>query len=141
MVFEEEKPRNFALEIAKSFSEKGWLSLNILELSDKPVSALFGFRYRSKFYYYLAGFDPAYYRYSVGNLLLDQVIGQCIKDGLTEFDFMRGADEHKNRWNTSVRWNCQATLTRNGLMTSVRHQLYEEYWKQGKRFKFFLKIK
>lgn len=140
-VYAEEKYRNFHLEIAESFSRKGWLGLHSLELSDKPVCVLYGFRYRSKYYSYLSGLDPAYYRYSVGKLLFAHVISQCIDQGLNEFDFMRGAEEYKDRWNTITRWNGQAILTRKGILTSVQHWLYNEYWHQGNRLKYLLKMK
>lgn len=140
-VYAEEKTRNFALDIAKSFSQKGWLGLYLLELSDKPVSALYGFKYRSKFYYYLSGFDPAYRRYSVGKLLLAHVMNQCIKEGLNEFDFMRGGEEYKDRWNTLSRWNHQVILSKEGILASFQNKLYKEYWRQGNRLKYILKIK
>jgi CelD/BcsL family acetyltransferase involved in cellulose biosynthesis len=90
-VYAEEKYRNFHLDIAKSFSQKGWVGLYSLELSDKPASALYGFKYHSKYYYYLSGLDPAFYRYSVGNLLIAHAMSQFIRQGLNEFDFMRGS--------------------------------------------------
>lgn len=140
-VYAEENSRNFALDIAKSFSQKGWLGLHILELSDKPVSALYGFKYQSRFYYYLSGFDPAYYRYSVGNLLLAHVMSQCIQEGLSEFDFMRGAEDYKNRWNSLSRWNQQAILTKKGILASIQYRLYNEYRHQRKKLKYLLKMK
>lgn len=140
-VYAEEKYRNFHLEIAKSFAQKGWLGLYSLELTGKPVSTLYGFRYRSKYYSYLSGLDPAYYRYSVGNLLHAHVVSQCIHQELEEFDFMRGAEEYKDRWNAITRWNGQAILTRKGILTSVQHWLYNEYWHQGNRLKYLLKMK
>jgi CelD/BcsL family acetyltransferase involved in cellulose biosynthesis len=140
-VYAEEKTRNFALDIAKSFSQKGWLGLYLLELSDKPVSALYGFKYKSKFYSYLSGFDPAYRRYSVGKLLLSHAINECIKEGLTEFDFMCGGEEYKDRWNTLTRWNQQVILTKKGSLASFQNKLYKEYWHQGNRLKYILKIK
>jgi CelD/BcsL family acetyltransferase involved in cellulose biosynthesis len=139
-IFAEQKIRNFHLDIAKSFSQKGWLGLFSLKLSGNPVAALYGFKYRSKFYYYLSGFDPRYSRYSVGNLLMSFVIGECIQEGFAEFDFLRGAEEYKDRWNTMTRWNYQAILTRRGSLAKVQNWLYREYWRQGNRLKYLLKM-
>jgi CelD/BcsL family acetyltransferase involved in cellulose biosynthesis len=139
--YAEEKLRNFHLDIAKSFSQKGWLGLYVLEFSGKPVSVLYGFKYQSKFYFYLSGFDPAYYRYSVGTLLQAYVMMQCIKEGLSEFDFLRGAEEYKNRWTKTARWNYEAVLAKEGVIPKIQHHLYNLCWHQGNRIIYFLKIK
>jgi CelD/BcsL family acetyltransferase involved in cellulose biosynthesis len=131
--------RNFHFDIAQSFSKRGWLGLSLLRLSGKPVAALYGFKYREKFYYYLSGFDPRYSRYSVGNLMISGAIEQSIQEGLVEFDFMRGAEEYKDRWNTLARWNHEAILTRKGVRANIENWLYKEYWRQGNLLKYFLK--
>ena len=65
--FADEKFRSFHLEIAKIFSESGWLGLFIITLSGEPAAVSYGFKYKRKYYYYLSGFDPKFSRYSVGN--------------------------------------------------------------------------
>jgi CelD/BcsL family acetyltransferase involved in cellulose biosynthesis len=139
--FSDPKGRNFNLDIAKSFSQKNWLSLYILKLSGKPAAADYGFKYQSKYYAYLPGFDPKYSRYSVGNMLRAYMINKFIQEGLTEFDFMRGAEAYKDRWNAIARWNHQAILTRKSTLANVQHRLYNEYWHQGNRLKYLLKMK
>lgn len=140
-VFAGQRVRNFHLAVAKSFSQKGWLGLFLLRLSGVPAAALYGFKYMSKYYAYLSGFDPKYFSYSVGNLLFFRAIAECIKEGICEFDFMRGAEDYKDRWNTTARWNYQAVIAREGTLASVQHWLYNEYWRQGNRLKYFLKMK
>jgi CelD/BcsL family acetyltransferase involved in cellulose biosynthesis len=140
-VFADQKLRNFDLEIAKSFSQKGWLGLFLLKLSGNPVAALYGFKYRSKFYYYLPGFDPRYSRYGVGNLILSHVIAKCIQERLAEFDFLRGVEAYKNRWNTLPRWNKRIIIPRKNFLGNFRSWLYEEYWLKGSRLKYVLRIK
>lgn len=89
-VFSDQETRDFHREVAKCFLKKGWLGLFLLKLSGVPVAALYGFRYRSKFNFYLSGFDPQYSKYGVASLLIEHAISNCIQEGLTEFDFMRG---------------------------------------------------
>lgn len=139
--FADPKFRDFNLDIAKSFSQKKWLGLYILNLSGEPAAADYGFKYGSKYYAYIPGFDPRYYRYSVGNMLRAYMIRKFIQEGLVEFDFMRGAEEYKDRWNAIARLNRQAVLTRRGFLANVRHWLHNEYWHQGNRFKYLLKMK
>jgi CelD/BcsL family acetyltransferase involved in cellulose biosynthesis len=140
-VFSSSAIRNFHIEIAKKFFEKGWLGLYNLNVSGTPVASLYGFKYRSKYYGYLSGFDPKYFRFNVGSLLFLHAIEDCIRQGLAEFDFLRGTEEYKTRWNTKVRLNHQATLIRNGFFPKVENCLYTQYWNQGVRLKYLLKLK
>lgn len=126
-IFADPKSRNFHLDIAKSFAQKGWLSLFLLKLSDNIVAALYGFKYQAKFYQYQMGFDPDYSKYSVGNQLIAYTIGKCIEDELLEFDFLRGASLHKDHWTTKARWNLEAIIPRRGLLTSFQNSLYTKY--------------
>lgn len=139
-IFADQRFRNFHVDIARSFSQKGWLGLFLLKLSGKPASAIYGFEYMSKYYAYLSGFDPKYSTYAVGSLLFLHVIDKCIQEELVEFDFMRGAESYKDRWNTMTRWNRQVVLTRKGILIKLENWLYKQYWCQGKRLKYFLKM-
>lgn len=126
--FADEKFRNFNLDIAKSFAEKGQLGLFLLKLSDNPVAAMYGFKDQTKFYAYLSGFDLDYSKYGVGNQLLAYVMEKCIEDGLIEFDFMRGGEAYKDRWKTLSRWNQVAVIPRSGILSNTWYWLYTKIW-------------
>lgn len=139
--FADPKFRGFNLEIAKTFAQKNWLGLYILKLSGNVAAVDYGFKYNSKYYAYLAGFDPKYAYYGVGNILRLLLIRKLIQEGLTEFDFLRGAEKYKEyQWNAIPRWNHQAVLIRNGKLSTIQHWLYEQYWHQGNRLKYILKM-
>jgi CelD/BcsL family acetyltransferase involved in cellulose biosynthesis len=135
-VFANSKHRSFHLDIARSFSKRGWLGLFLLKLSGTPVAAHYGFKYKGKFFYYLSGIDPKYYRLSVGAILTSLVIADCIENGFREFDFMRGAEEYKSHWNTQNRWNHKAIIARQGLLEDMKYRLYNAYWFQANRLKY-----
>lgn len=132
--------RKFHLDIAKSFSQKNWLGLYVLKLSGKPAAVMYGFQYKSKYHSYLLGFDPKYSRYGVGNILKAYQINHFIQKGLTEFDMLRGSEWHKDSWHAIPRWNYQAILTKAGIRSSIQHWLYNEYWHQGNRLKYVMKL-
>jgi len=138
-IFADEKYRAFNLEIARLFSDKKWLCLFVMSLSGKPVAAAYGFKYQSKFYEYITGLDPAYVKYNVGNLLRAHMVSNLIQEGVLKFDFMRGAEEYKDRWNTTVRWNYGAVITRKGSLKNVKYQLYDTYWRQAGRLRYVVK--
>jgi CelD/BcsL family acetyltransferase involved in cellulose biosynthesis len=131
--------RDFHLEIARIFSRKGWLGLYCLELSGKPVAVLYGFKYMSKYYAYITGMDPAYNQFGVGNLLFLNVMAKCIENGLSEFDFIWGTDDYKWHWNATAKRNYKAIIPRMGALSNMKLFLYEQYWSQGNRIKFFQK--
>lgn len=99
--------REFHLEVARRFAEKGWLNLCFLTLNDIPVSAIYAFKYQNKMFNYLTGFEPKYSDYRVGHLLFMYSIKDSIKNGLREFDFMRGDESYKQQWNTLIRNNLE----------------------------------
>jgi len=139
-VFGDQRSRSFHMDVARSFAEKGWLGLYLLKVFDHPVAAHYGFKYRSKFYSYVTGFDPRYSKYGVGSLLAANIIANCIQDGLVEFDFLRGTEEYKERWNTTSRWNQRVVIPRKNFLSDFKSLLYEEYWRQGNRIKYLLRI-
>ena len=126
-VFTNQSVRNFHLNIAESFSRKGWLGLYAMSANDEIVACLYGFKYQSKFYYYLSGMNPFYSKYGPGNLLILFVLQKCIDDGLKEFDFLRGEEEYKTRWTSLSRKNFDVVLVKKGLCPLIRDWVARKY--------------
>lgn len=105
--FSEQRFRSFHLNVARSFAERGWLALNFLTLNDEPVAAGYAFKYRQKLFCYLSGFDPQFSEYHVGHLRHIHLIKHCIEQGLKEYDFLRGVESYKFRWNSSIKKNLE----------------------------------
>jgi CelD/BcsL family acetyltransferase involved in cellulose biosynthesis len=104
-VFASETVRDFHIDVARAFDEKGWLALYFLCVNDKPVAAIYSFDYDGKKYGYLTGFDPDFESYGVGNLLKMHVVGESIRKGFREYDLARGFESYKADWSTGVRTN------------------------------------
>lgn len=117
--FTDPKFRNFHLDVAKSFAEKGLLSLCFLTLNGEPVSAVYAFEYANKMFCYLAGFDPYYSEYRVGHLIFLNFIKNSIENGLREFDFMRGGESYKSHWNTMARKNLKIKAIRKRIVPMI----------------------
>lgn len=108
--------RNFHMEIAECFADRGWLGLYFLMLDGEPVSAQYTFEYGQKMYYYLAGFDPEYSDYSVGNLTTSYLLERCTRKGFREYDMMRGIEPYKVWWTQTYKRNFEIRLVREGLL-------------------------
>jgi CelD/BcsL family acetyltransferase involved in cellulose biosynthesis len=95
--------RDFHLDVASSFAEKGWLFMGLLTLDDETVACAYAFKYANKLYGYLSGFDPEYSKYGIGSLLHMNMIKCCIDEHLEEYDFLRGDEPYKRRWTPLAR--------------------------------------
>jgi CelD/BcsL family acetyltransferase involved in cellulose biosynthesis len=113
--FKEDAFRIFHIDVAECFANEGWLGLYFLMVDGKPVSVQYTFEYGQKMYYYLAGFDPEYSDYSVGNLTMLLLLERCVKKGFKEYDMMRGNEPYKTMWTRTCRRNFEIRLVKEGL--------------------------
>jgi CelD/BcsL family acetyltransferase involved in cellulose biosynthesis len=132
---------DFNLDVSQVMLQKNWLALFLLRLSGEPACVMYGFKYRFKFYEYLTGLEPSFGKFNAGNLLRAHMIEAFIHEGIREYDFMRGYEEYKERWNTAVRWNRRATIKKDGAAHSLKLWLYNNYVYQTRRTKELLHIR
>jgi len=109
--------RNFHMDVAERFADNKWLGLYFLMVDGDPVSAQYTFEYGQKMYYYLAGFNPQYANYSVGNLTIMSLLERCINNGFREYDLMRGDEPYKMLWTNTYRRTFEMRLIRQGLLS------------------------
>jgi CelD/BcsL family acetyltransferase involved in cellulose biosynthesis len=114
-IFSDERVMGFHLDIARSFAKNGWLLVAFLKVNGRRVSGQYNFIYANKLYCYLSGFDPVYAKYGLGSIIDFRLIEHCINAGIKEYDFARGQEPYKNRWNPRLRDNLRFTKIRKGL--------------------------
>jgi CelD/BcsL family acetyltransferase involved in cellulose biosynthesis len=103
-VFASDASKRFHREVAQVLSERGWVSLDLLKLDDRPLAAIYGFLYQGVYYFYLPGFDPtANSKASPGLLMLNHRIEQAICDGEHTVDLLQGAEPYKLECATNLR--------------------------------------
>ena len=139
------KVQEFHRSVAARFQECGWLRLHLIEIEGNCVSALYCFRYRNRTYYYLGGFSPEFGKYSLGTVLTGRAIQHAIQEGCTEFDFLRGNEPYKYRWQPEERINhrmlladarslrSRAMVTLNRVERYVEHRAKEFAENRGRR--------
>jgi CelD/BcsL family acetyltransferase involved in cellulose biosynthesis len=111
--------RNFHIDVAKCFAERGWLKLNFLTVNDEPIAARYGFEYNQKVYSYLSGWNPMYSHYRVGNLAIMYDVQNSIQKGLKEYDLMRGAETYKGLWTMKARKNLEIRFVQEDLFPRI----------------------
>jgi len=104
-VFNSQKVRDWYLEWARQFANKGWLALHFLTANDEPIAAHLAFEYKGVIHSGLTGLNSDFYGYGVGNLLTQHIIENCIRKGIKEFDFMKGSEPYKFKWDATYRRN------------------------------------
>jgi len=90
--------REFHERFAARAARRGWLYLAFLERDGKAIAGRYGFVYRGTYYAYQSGFAPEAADDSPGEVMLGLVIEDLIGRGVTEFNFLRGAQPHKFHW-------------------------------------------
>lgn len=93
--------RDFHREAAAGLMEAGWLQLYRLSLDGRPIASVYGFCRGARFYSYLGAFDPEMERFSPGVVIFLMIIEECIRNGIREFDFLRGRERYKYLWGAS----------------------------------------
>lgn len=95
----------FHREVAARFLERGWLRLRALRLGGSIIAVLYSFAAKGRLYSYLSGFDPVAAEFSPGKFILWLAIEDAIREGIREFDFLRGNEEYKYLWGPEDRIN------------------------------------
>ena len=95
--------KRFHKEVGRLFLRDQILNLQFLYGDKNPISALYAFNYGNKTYYYQAGSDPEWGKWSVGGVLLYLTLQKAFNDGYDEFDLLKGAESYKSLWSNANR--------------------------------------
>lgn len=107
----------FHRKFSRAALERGWLRLWVLEVDERPAAVWYGWHVGDRYSYYLAGFDEAYARYSIGMLLLAHTIRHAIEEGAAVYELLLGTEEFKLRFATGER------QVRTVIVSAPRHPL------------------
>ena len=69
------------------------------------MGVLYGFWWRDTFAAYQSGWDRAYARDGLGNVLILHALEFAAADGARSFDFLRGTEPYKYRFGARDRWD------------------------------------
>ena len=89
---------------------EGWPRMYALHFDSRLVGVQYWLEHSSILSYYQSGQDPDYDRWSVGTLLLHEVIEAGAATGVREVDLLRGDEAYKSNWATGVRCNCDVVV-------------------------------
>jgi hypothetical protein len=78
-------------------------SLNLLYIEGVPSAYHYGFIYNRKYYAWRTAFIPQLMEYAPGLIILNETLEYFCRQGLTEFDFLRGDARYKREWTNETR--------------------------------------
>lgn len=111
----ESELQNFHRDAAEDLLSHGILRLYALKHNDKIIASVYSLIRNKRLYYYIGGFDPAMAKYSPGSVIILEIIEKVISEGVREFDFLRGREDYKYKWNAQDKNNYRLFLKKTAL--------------------------
>ncbi|MGD0114738.1 MAG: GNAT family N-acetyltransferase [Dehalococcoidia bacterium] len=114
-IFRSQNRRDFHLEVARRFAERGMLALSLLQARDETIAIKYGFQSNGTVYYYTTGFSPdeQWKRFRLGMILDFQVMEDAFAHGLHCIDLMRGESHYKDHYRMDTQLNQDLLIFRN----------------------------
>jgi CelD/BcsL family acetyltransferase involved in cellulose biosynthesis len=106
--------QDFHREALAALSASGLVRCRLIRIGDHVAGAYYGMCDGRRAYAYLGGFDPAFSAESPGSILTGHAIAEAIREGATEFHFLRGREAYKYSWGATDRWNQRRSFRRVG---------------------------
>ena len=91
----------FLKSAAQRLIARDMAEIIVIQRKQVPVAATIEFFVSTTTFMYQTGFDPAYSNIEPGYMLIVAAIKRAIDKGHKRFDFMRGNEAYKARWNAS----------------------------------------
>ncbi|MFO0574497.1 MAG: GNAT family N-acetyltransferase [Polyangia bacterium] len=120
--FSKEPIQRFHRDVARGFLSGGHLRLHLVRLDGVTRAAFYCFQLGGRVYYYLSGYDPELARYSLGTVTLSEALMAAIREGVTEFDLLRGDETYKYEWQGQDRVTRRLLLWHGGLRSQLAWQ-------------------
>jgi CelD/BcsL family acetyltransferase involved in cellulose biosynthesis len=93
----------FHHDVTSAALHSGWLRLHALRLNGDIAAVTYCFHINGRCYLYQHGFNPQFWQYSVGVVVLGLTIRSAIEEGAAEFDMLYGDEPYKALWSSDMR--------------------------------------
>tara|TARA_R110001583_G_scaffold19603_8_gene76559 strand:- start:9178 stop:10302 length:1125 start_codon:yes stop_codon:yes gene_type:complete len=112
--------------------QQGWLRLAKLECEGITQAMQIGYVYQGQFFALQEGFNPEFQK-GAGQVLRYHVFQQCLKENLTDYDFLGQYTDHKRRWLAKERDGHNLLIWPNKIKNIFFNLM--TIWPTGKYFK------
>ncbi|MDB6118738.1 MAG: cellulose biosynthesis protein CelD [Verrucomicrobiaceae bacterium] len=101
--FKSESYCRFHEAVAERMHQKGRLMMVFLELDDTILCGRYDFNYAGKAWCFQGGWSRGWESYSIGRVMMGEIMRYSIELGLKEYDFLAGAASYKDEWASGAR--------------------------------------
>jgi CelD/BcsL family acetyltransferase involved in cellulose biosynthesis len=122
--FQQERFSQFLLSAATRKAESGNAVLFLATVDGRPFGVSLLMTSGKRGYLYQSGFDPNQRQLEPGHLTVTFAVQWAIEQKLTHFDFLRGDEPYKARWNTVREPMQRIRLHPRRLAPRLRHWLW-----------------
>jgi CelD/BcsL family acetyltransferase involved in cellulose biosynthesis len=134
-VFADRRKQAFYGRVSRKFLERGWLRFFYLALDDRIIAQQFCFEFGNRVLLLQEGFDFAYAKDNVGNVLRLMVFEELTRQGGKTYDFLAGTSRHKAAWSTATEFDLRvrcANRTARGRLYILAKSLFRRFkWGRG----------
>ena len=95
-----EAHRQFFLDTLTRLAFQGMAAVAVLEVAGVPIAAQSVLEFSGRLTMYYSGFEPDWHRYSPVMVLQTALLQDAMAHGITEIDYLPGAEPWKTRWGT-----------------------------------------
>jgi CelD/BcsL family acetyltransferase involved in cellulose biosynthesis len=95
--FLNEKRASFLSEVGRKLFREGMVRLAWIQIDGTPLASTLSFVYGGVWGLYNSGYHPSYKAFSPGIAVVAFTLQQAIREGLREYDFLRGGEAYKYR--------------------------------------------
>lgn len=131
--FDEAGFSDFLKQAAVKLAAGGNAALILAEHDGSPIGAVLIFQAGNRAYLYQSGFDPAKRALEPGHMLVMTALQHCIERGITHFDFLRGDEPYKARWNATRNPMNRVRIFSSRWQAWLRMALWD--WRQRRRLR------
>lgn len=88
---------------ASAAARFGYFSLYLLEWNGSLLAAHYGLTYGGVYYVPKLTYGEQFQQFAPGHVMIHEVVGDCVRGGLREFDFLGGSASWKKEWTRESR--------------------------------------
>lgn len=107
--------QSFYDDVARAAERNRSLSLYFLEWKGDTIAAHYGIEHHRCYYMLKTAYNESYREYAPGHLIIREVLDDCLKRRITEFDFTGPQADWKQQWASEVRPHAWHYIFNKGL--------------------------
>lgn len=110
----------FIAQVGAQAQARGEFACFTLRHQGRLLAYRYGFLQSGTFFDWITSYDPEFFPYSIGKLMLWDLIERLCAQGVARLDFMAGEEDYKLKWGPEVRgmWLCRSR--RPGWVNALR---------------------